>query len=332
VKKFDRTRLEVEPLDYRTHDLDLSAVRELQGTPERFGGAMTAAAARILNAGERGAAVILFMGAHVIRSGVQRYIINMMENGYINSIAMNGAGVIHDYEFALAGATTESVSRYIKDGRFGMWKETGAINDIINRAYAEDPDCGFGEAVGRAVFEGDFPHKDISLLCAAYRLGIPATVHVGIGCDIIHQHPNCDGAATGALSYNDFLAFAAVVERLEGGVVMNFGSAVMAPEVFLKALSMARNVARQEGRSIADFMTLVCDLHELPQDLGQDTGKESSKDGAAYYFRPFKTMLVRTVSDGGVGRYVKGRHGQTVPALWSALDEARKACRAGGAS
>ena len=142
------------------------------------------------------------------------------------------------------------------------------------------------------------------------------TIHVGIGYDITHQHPNCDGAAYGATSYTDFLRLVSVVEKLEGGVVMNFGSAVMAPEVFLKALSMSRNLAIQEGRSIRRFTSLVCDLHFLPEDIT----KEASKQSRNYYFRPWKTMLIRSVADGGNSFYVKGDHADTIPALWTALN------------
>ena len=225
--------------------------------------------------------------------------------------------MIHDYELALIGATTESVTRYIAEGQFGLWKETGIINDIINRAFLNNPESGLGEVVGRAILEGEYPYKEISVLASAARLGVSATIHVGIGYDIIHEHPNCNGAATGALSYNDFLKFAAVVKLLENGMVMNFGSAVMAPEVFLKALSMARNIARQEGRVIQNFTTLVCDLHNLPDNIR----KEPSKDDRFYYFRPFKTMLARTVADGGESFYVKGKHEDTIPSLWSAIKE-----------
>jgi hypothetical protein len=241
-----------------------------------------------------------------------------MGRGYVSCIALNGAGLIHDYEYALIGATTESVAKYIQEGQFGLWKETGRINKIVHDAYKKK--LGMGEALGRYIFEGNFPYKEISLLAAGYRLKIPITVHVGIGYDIVHAHPNCDGAATGATSYRDFLRFAAQVENLEGGVVMNFGSAVMAPEVFLKALSMARNVARQKGETIRHFTTLVCDLHKLPRNFH----REPPKSSPAYYFRPWKTMLVRTVADGGQSFYVRGPHSQTVPALWSALITKRK--------
>ncbi len=274
-----------------------------------------AVADRIKRAKVNNSSVILMMGAHVLRSGVQRYIIDLMEKRYISCIALNGAGVIHDFEFALIGATTESVARYIREGQFGLWKESGQINDIVNQAYPGD--LGIGEAVGKAIAEGEFPYKELSVCAAAYRLQIPITVHISIGYDIIHEHPNFDGAAAGACSYRDFLRFTSIMENLEGGVVMNFGSAVMAPEIFLKALSMVRNVAHQEGRCIKHFTTLVCDLHELPEDFSQ----EAPKENPVYYFRPWKTMLVRTVADGGESFYVKGRHSETIPALWTALND-----------
>src|SRR5947199_2058715 len=156
-----------------------------------------------------------------------------MERGLLTHLAMNGAGPIHDWEFALIGASTESVARYIQTGEFGLWTETGRMNDAIRAAAAQR--IGLGEALGRAILEGPFPHRDVSVLAAAARLGVPVTVHVGIGYDILHQHPNCDGAALGAASYRDFLVFTESVSRLEGGVLFNFGSAVMGPEVYLKA-------------------------------------------------------------------------------------------------
>jgi len=171
---------------------DISAVRSELGS----------VASKIIAAKKRGAAVVLMMGAHVLRSGVQRYLIDLMERGYISCIAMNGAGAVHDYEFALIGATTESVACYIRDGRFGLWQETGRINDIVSEAAKND--MGLGEAVGSVIEEERFPHRDISIFAAGYRPGIPVTVHVGIGYDILHEFPNCDGAAYGATSYTDF--------------------------------------------------------------------------------------------------------------------------------
>jgi hypothetical protein len=149
------------------------------------------------------------------------------------------------------------------------------------------------------------------VLAAAYRLGVPVTVHIGIGYDIIHEHPSADGAVLGKASYTDFLIFAEHVRGLEGGVVLNFGSAVMGPEVYLKALAMARNVAHQESRRIAAFTTAVFDL--IP--LGDDYHTQAPKTDPRYYYRPWKTILVRTVADGGESFYVPGDHRQTLPAL-----------------
>lgn len=271
----------------------------------------------IHQAKEKKASIVLMMGAHVIRSGVQRYIIDLMEKGFISCIAMNGAGLIHDYEFALIGKTTESVSKYIKDGQFGLWKETGRINDLV--CDAANMNKGLGEHIGYIIENENFEFRNISILAAGSRLNIPVTIHVSIGCDIVHELPNCDGAAYGQTSYTDFLAFTHILENLENGVVMNFGSAVMAPEVYLKALSMVRNVAQQSNKSIKKFVTLVCDLH----DIQESYQKEAPKSNPFYYFRPWKTMLVRTVSDGGQSYYVKGKHKETIPELWTAINHQR---------
>lgn len=310
---FDRGRLRLQPLAGRSHDLTAADLQPL-GWEGPIPGELRAIARRILAARGAGRPVILMIGAHVLRAGVQRHLIDLLERGLITLVAMNGAGVIHDFELALVGATTESVARYIATGEFGLWEETGRINDIVNAAHARGG-AGMGEAVGAAILAGDFPHADISVLAACRRLGVPATVHVGIGYDIIHEHPNFDGAAAGATSYRDFLRFAAEVERLEGGVLLCFGSAVMAPEVFLKALAMARNVAAREGRAINRFDVLVADIRELRGDLAA----EPDRADPAYYFRPWKTLLARTVAGGGESRYLRGRHEQTIPALWRAL-------------
>lgn len=258
------------------------------------------------------------MGAHVLRAGVSRYLIDLMERGLIDHIAMNGAGPIHDWEFALIGATTESVARYIQSGEFGLWHETGRMNDVIREAARQG--SGLGEALGRAIAEEKFPHADISVLAAGVRLGVPVTVHAGIGYDILHEHPNCDGAALGETSYLDFLAFAQSVTRLEGGILLNFGSAVMGPEVYLKALAMARNVAHQEGRNIRHFTTAVFDL--IP--LEGDTRQQAPKSDPRYYYRPWKTILVRTVADGGESFYVQGDHRVTLPHLHRAAVQAER--------
>jgi hypothetical protein len=230
-------------------------------------------------------------------------------------VATNGACAIHDFELARVGATSESVAQNIRDGRFGMWQETAELNDVINAGCKQH--LGYGEAVGKFIAESDFPHKDLSIFAAAWRQCVPATVHVGVGYDIIHQHPNCDGARQGEASYRDFLIFTKVVENLQDGVVLCYGTAVMGPEVYLKALSMARNVAGGQGREIRRFTSAVFDLMKLSGDLHG----EPATDSPEYYYRPFKTMLVRTVRDGGISYYVCGDHRATLPALHRLLSE-----------
>ena len=309
---FDRSRLLIKPLGERVNDLEISRWMALSEAAPPFAHADLAVIAQRLQAArERGAARILMMGAHVLRAGVNRFLIDWMERGVITHIAFNGAAAIHDYELARIGATTESVARYIRSGEFGLWRETGELNDVIVEAAAES--LGLGENVGRHIEASSFPHKELSVFAAAYRAGVPATVHAGIGYDILHEHPNCDGAAVGASSYRDFLIFARAVENLEGGVMLSFGSAIMAPEVYLKGLAMARNVAHQEGRVVCNFATGVFDI--VP--IGGDIHRELPKSDPGYYFRPHKTILVRTVADGGESFYFRGDHRATVPALWS---------------
>jgi hypothetical protein len=321
---FDRSRLRIQPLANRQHDLDLSVILPLDAEPPPFDHpALAVLGRRLVEARHRGAARVLMMGAHVLRAGVSRYLIDLMERGLLSHVAMNGAGPIHDWEFALIGATTESVARYIRTGEFGLWEETGRMNDAI-RAGARDG-LGLGEALGRAILGGRFPHKDVSVLAAGARLGVPVTVHVGVGHDIIHEHPNCDGAALGQASYQDFLVFTQAVTTLEGGVLLNVGSAVMGPEVYLKALSMARNVARQEGRTICHFTTAVFDL--IP--IEGDTRRQAPKTDPQYYYRPWKTILVRTVADGGESFYVQGDHRATLPALHRAALSAGDGAKGG---
>jgi hypothetical protein len=311
---FDRSRLLIRPLAERVHDLALSHWLGLDdATPEYSHADLPAVASRLMGARESGSSRVLLMGAHLIRAGVSRHLIDLLERGAFTLIAMNGAGVIHDYELARCGATTESVERYIADGQFGLWRETGELNDWIAEAAREG--YGLGENCGRRIESSGFPHRDLSVLAAAYRLGIPVTVHAGIGYDIIHEHPNCSGAAVGEASYRDFLIFAHQIENLEGGVAVSFGSAIMAPEVYLKALAMARNVARQQGREIRHFTTAVFDLWPIHGDFR----RELPRTDPGYYFRPHKTMLVRTVKDGGESYYFEGPHRATFPALRRAL-------------
>jgi hypothetical protein len=315
---FDRSRLVIKPLVERVHDLQLDHWLSLDSPAPPYSHPQLALVAkRMVEARRQGAACILMMGAHVLKTGVNRLIIDLVERGFIDHIAMNGAGMIHDYELARIGATTESVARYIRTGEFGLWRETGELNDWAGEAVALG--LGLGENAGRRIEASDYRHKDLSILAVAHRRSVPVTVHVGVGYDIIHEHPNCDGAALGTASYRDFLIFARTVERLEGGVLLSFGSAIMGPEVYLKALAMARNVAHQEGREIRHFTTAVFDLVPIQGDIH----KELPKTDPGYYFRPQKTILVRTVADGGQSFYFCGDHRATFPALRRAiLDQA----------
>lgn len=317
--QFDRSRLILRPLAERTHDIDRSILLDPTTVQSSFHHpAIPTLAVRILEARKRGAAVIAFCGAHVLRTGNGPLLIDLMEKGLLTHLALNGAGAIHDFELALIGATCESVARYIRTGEFGLWQETGRINDAAIIAAREQ--IGFGEALGRMIETERFPYRETSVLAAGYRLRVPVTVHVAIGQDIVHEHPNFDPVAIGQATYTDFLIFTHSVANLEGGVFLNIGSAVAGPEVYLKALSMARNVARQEGREIRDLTTAVFDLVAI----GSDWRTEAPKTDPRYYYRPFKTVLVRTVADGGTSFYVQGDHRETVPALYRTLTTFQK--------
>lgn len=314
---FDRSRLSIRPIAERVSDLGLDNWLSLDDEPPPFSHPDLGEVARLLEAARKAnTARILLFGAHMVRAGVSRHIIDLIERGYFTHLATNGAGAIHDYELARFGRTTESVARYIATGEFGLWRETGELNGWISEAAAMS--LGLGENVGRRIEQSDYPNRALSIFAAAFRHGVPATVHAGVGYDILHEHPNCDGAALGAASYRDFLMLARTVERLEGGVVLSFGSAVMGPEVYLKALAMARNVARQEDRDIRRFAVAVFDLFPISGDFRH----ELPKSDPGYYFRPHKTMLVRTVAGGGSAYYFRGPHRATFPALRRALLEA----------
>ena len=308
---FDRSKLILKPLDERVHDVSIDCFIGLEETLEPFDHpALTPLAEDIVAARKRDAAVMLMYGAHLIRSGCALHMLEMMKRGQLTHLATNGAGSIHDFEFALIGKTCESVARYVSEGQFGLWHESGKINDIIAEGCKEG--LGWGESLGRYIWENRLPHRERSVLGMGYHLRIPCTVHVGIGSDIIHEHPNCDGAALGMASYTDFLIYTQSVTALEGGVFLNFGSAVTGPEVYLKALSMARNVAKQSGQKITHFTTAVFDV----QPLGEEThGSAPPKSNPRYFFRPWKTILARTVADGGVSHYVQGEHRLTLPHL-----------------
>ncbi|MBI2481928.1 MAG: hypothetical protein HYV60_25755, partial [Planctomycetia bacterium] len=292
---FDRKLIELKSLAERGHDLAATDCLPLDARFEPYQNReFSELIDRIVQARRNVRPVILMMGGHPIKLGLSRFLIDLIERGLVTHLATNGAGIIHDFELSLGGGTSEDVPKWIKRGQFGLWNETGALNDIIVEAASRGE--GLGEAVGRTIEEDRFPRRDLSIAAAGWRAGVPVTSHVSVGSDIIHAHANCDGAALGRASYTDFLIFARTIQQLEGGVFLNVGSAVTGPEVYLKALSMARNVARQAGQQICDFTTAVFDLVQLPENYREGP---PTKDHHQYYYRPWKTILVRTVADGG---------------------------------
>jgi phosphoheptose isomerase len=263
-------------------------------------------AGRIVAARKAGRPVIWMLGGHVVKRGLSPVLIDLMSRGVITHLASNGAVTIHDFEISLRGQTSEDVARSLEDGSFGMAEETGSMMNRAIRAGARDG-IGIGEALGRMMAEdASFQYRQYSLLYNAYRLGIPYTVHVAIGTDIIHQHPEADFAAIGWGSGQDFKVYTAAVSELEGGVFCNFGSSVLGPEVFLKAISIVRNL----GYTVKAFTTANFDL--IP--LG-DYRKPIGDDVTDYYYRPRKNIVNRPVSLGGRGYHITGDHNVTIPNL-----------------
>ena len=313
---FDRSRLQLAPITQRGQDILASEVIAPAAPASAYKHTDWDRLMRsIREARTNQRPRILFFGAHLIKLGLSRFIIDLMEQGFISHLATNGAGAIHDFELATVGGTSENVQRWIRCGRFGLWTETSGLNDFIRVSAAQEE--GLGEGLGRQLLEWKAPHTNVSIAAAAYRLNIPLTVHVTVGGDIIHQHPNCCGRSLGSCSYTDFLIFSDAIEQLEGGVFMNVGTAVTGPEVYLKALSMARNVASAHNETISDFTTAVFDLVALPANWR----READKSSPGYYYRPWKTILIRTVADGGTSFYFQGDHSETIPTLWTSLRE-----------
>ncbi|MEQ9410364.1 MAG: hypothetical protein RIK87_21695 [Fuerstiella sp.] len=318
---FDRTHVRLQNLAERASDVRVADVRKPAAAPHRADTLRLAAV--IQSAREHNRPVVVMFGGHLVKLGLSSFLIDLIDEGFITCVSTNGAGIIHDFELAAFGETSENVSTWIKQGQFGLWRETDQLNEIVKQGAVRNE--GFGEAVGRHLEETNAPYRSYSIAAAAWRKGIPMTCHVSIGCDIFHGYANCDGAALGQVSHTDFLIFARQIQDLEGGVFLNIGSAVTGPEVYLKALSMARNVARQRGETITDFTTAVFDVVDLPENWQDGPGQPPQGPGAQskphplYYFRPWKTILCRTIQDGGKSFYVKGDHRETIPALWQAL-------------
>jgi hypothetical protein len=254
------------------------------------------AAAAIARAVRRGRPVILGMGAHPLKVGLGPLLVDLVGRGRLAALAMNGACLVHDFELAWGGRTSEEVGPGLDRGLFGMARETG---EFLNRAIREGTAAGLGlgRAVGEAIARARLPFRRLSILAAAARAEIPATVHVALGTDIVHMHPDADGAAIGEGSLRDFRLLAAAVARLEGGVYVNLGSAVMLPEVFVKALNLARNL----GHPVRNLTTLDMDFNR--------------------HYRPAMNVVTRPTAAGGWGVHLTGHHEIMFPLLWAAVEE-----------
>lgn len=268
---------------------------------------------RVVAARRAGRPVILSMGAHVIKNWLSRYLIALIRKGVVTHIAGNGACSIHDFEMCYLGGTSEHVPTAIEDGSFGMWEETGAwMNAAIREGAARDLGYGCALAAYMDAHREQFPHLEDCVLYQAYLADVPATYHIALGTDIIHQHPTVDFAAIGKCSGVDFHKFCHSVSELEGGVYMNFGSGVIGPEVFLKALSISRNL----GHMNRDITTANFDLI----DLG-DYRKPIGYDDPNYYYRPRKNIVNRPVSTGGRGWHFTVDHKVSIPNLYARVME-----------
>lgn len=243
----------------------------------------------------QGRLVILGMGAHPIKVGLSPLIIDLMRRGIVSAVAMNGAAIIHDFEMAYHGATSEDVGPGLADGSFGMAEETGRF---LNTAINTQPGVGLGRAIGNAIRAAKMRHADLSILAAGAELDVPITIHVAIGTDIIHMHPSADGAATGAATLADFHRLTTVISELDQGVFINLGSAVIIPETFLKALNLARNV----GKRVSKLVTVNMDFLR--------------------HYRPAVNVVQRPTQGDGIGYHLTGHHEIMFPLLCAAVQEA----------
>ena len=282
----------------RLHRKGDSLATFLEGLPRILGGeTLRHLVGDVLRARGKGKPILWGLGAHVIKVGLSPLVIDLMERGFVTGIALNGAGLVHDFELAVAGQTSEDVGEALGSGAFGMAKETG---EEINRAIraGDRSGLGLGASLGRYLTKRRPKHLEASLFAAAWRLGLPATVHVAVGTDIVHMHPACDPGALGRSTHLDFRLFAAEVARLGGGgCYLNVGSAVLLPEVFLKAVTLARNL----GHRLEDFATANLDFLQS--------------------YRPNTNVVQRPVRGVGRGYSLTGHHELMVPLLAAALIE-----------
>ncbi|MBE0684650.1 MAG: SIS domain-containing protein [Anaerolineaceae bacterium] len=310
----DLTQVKTYPIGNRSSLVNLKKFVFPEQDPPHFKNSeMVEIVQRIVDARQSGCPVIFMIGGHVVKCGLAPVLIDLMERGVITHLASNGSASIHDFEIALTGNTSEDVATSLEDGSFGMADETGSLMNIAIQQGSREG-LGMGEALGRFIGEdAQFEFKKYSLLYQAYKLKVPYTIHVAIGTDIIHQHPKCDFASLGWASGQDFKIFISSVSQLEGGVFCNFGSSVIGPEVFLKSISIARNL----GYPLKKITTANFDLVPLSGDYRQPVDKENPE----YYYRPKKNIVIRPTSLGGRGYHITGDHRQTIPNIYRLIKE-----------
>ena len=308
----DLTQVQTYPLAQRRNLLHLEdLIRPQDPVPPFDDPQLAEVADRIVEARRSRRPVIWMMGAPVLKSGLSPLVIDLLRRGIITHVAGSGAVSIHDFELALVGQTGEDVATSIEDGTFGMAEETGALMHRAIQRGARDG-LGYGESIGRFITQEEcFPHREVSILYEAYQLGVPVTIHVTLGSDVIHEHPECDFATLGWASGQDFKVYCAAVAELEGGVLLHVGSAVMGPEVFLKALSIARNL----GHRVERFTTANFDL----LDPGEGYRASEGKDDAPCYSGPRKGMVNRPTSMGGQRYHIVGNYRATIANLYQRL-------------
>lgn len=296
-KLFDRKRLKEKSVEERESKSTDSIMINPDSMPPKISELeqklIGDLAKKIIASRKAGSPVIIAYGAHLFKNGCSPILIRLMESGYVQQLLTNGAGIIHDFEMSLIGRTEEDVRKYMAEGQFGIWDETGKYINLAIKEGAKK-NLGLGESVGKCMDEEKigrksvmFPYKQYSITWNAYRLAIPLSSCVCIGQDIIHTHPECDGAALGKTSYSDFLIFANSVSGMQNGMFISIGSAVMAPMVLEKALSMAKNAAKAEGKSLDKYAIVVNDIQPGTWDWSRG---EPPKDNPAYYLRFCKSF------------------------------------------
>ena len=316
---FDASRVQLFPIQQRVSRVFLQdliqPVEDIHFHPS-LPSPMWSLACAIRSANRLGKPVIFFIGGHVIKEGLAPVITDLMRRRIVTHVACNGAGLVHDWELATVGETSEHVGPNIQTGTFGMWEELQELSLLASAAHRSD--CGYGELVGQRLVDKYKHPTAYSIFKTGSCYDVPVTVHCTVGADVYHGHPCMPGASLGGASYNDFLIFVNSIAGLEdGGVFVNIGSAVLGPEVYLKALSMVRNVAHQDGQVVKNFTTAVFDIVPLPENWAD--GEADAAD-PAYYYRPWKTVLLRTVRDGGTSHYVQLPHQESLPLLWQSLN------------